>query len=70
MHDTVTNINKLLDKPKRKKSTRLKITERDVIILSFWDRVGYANIEQVTKFFKGDFSEAAILARIYVLNVD
>jgi hypothetical protein len=55
-------------KTKRKPSTKIKITQRDVEIFMFLDRIGYANLEQITKSFRGKHSETAILTRLYALK--
>ena len=59
------------DKPKPRISKVLRVQARDVDILKFLDRVGYANIEQITLSLGEDASEkaqAAILRRLYLLR--
>jgi len=59
------------DKPKTRISKVLRVQERDIVILKFLDRVGYANIEQITLSLGEDASEkaqAAILRRLYLLR--
>ncbi len=60
-----------METQKSRKSERLRIQPRDVTILKFLDRVGYANVEQVTLAtgMSGDSkSQAAILRRLYLLR--
>ena len=56
---------------KRKKSEKLHIQERDVKIFEVLNRVGYANLEQITKFILDSDNEKdqnAILRRLYLLR--
>ena len=56
---------------KRKKSEKLIIQERDVSIFEFLNRVGYANVAQITKFIIEEDSEKsqnAMLRRLYLLR--
>jgi hypothetical protein len=56
---------------KRKKSEKLHVQERDVRIFEYLNRVGYANLEQITKFILGSDNEKdqnAILRRLYLLR--
>ena len=50
-----------------KKSEKIKIQERDTQIFNFLDRIGYANIQQITHMLK-NYTEAAILRRLYLLR--
>ncbi len=59
------------EQAKRRKSEKLRVQPRDVVILKFLDRVGYANVEQISLAtgMPGDNkSQAAILRRLYLLR--
>jgi hypothetical protein len=51
-------------------SKKLMLQERDMDIFSFLDRVGYANVEQISRFFfKGDEKhQATLLRRLHLLR--
>lgn len=56
---------------KRKKSEQLRIQERDITIFEFLNRVGYANLLQVTKFISGvedEKAQNALMRRLYLLR--
>jgi hypothetical protein len=56
---------------KRKKSEKIYIQERDIAIFEFLNRVGYANLVQVTKFVTDTDDEKtqnAIMRRLYLLR--
>jgi hypothetical protein len=53
------------------KTEKLKVQQRDIQIFQFLDRIGYANIEQITIAINGEFGEnqkAALLRRLYILR--
>ncbi|MCA2770981.1 MAG: hypothetical protein IM483_08125 [Microcystis sp. M122S2] len=55
----------------RAKSEKLLLQDRDVNIFKYLDRVGYANLEQITEFIHDDISEKtqnALLRRLYLLR--
>jgi hypothetical protein len=48
---------------------KIALQERDLEILQFLDRVGYANVKQVAKFVgNGEKSESGVLQRLYMLR--
>lgn len=48
---------------------KIALQERDLEILKFLDRVGYANVGQVAKFVgNGEKSESGVLQRLYMLK--
>ena len=53
-----------------KKSEKLLIQERDISVFGFLDRIGYANLEQITAWLglSGEKSQAAVLRRLYLLR--
>jgi hypothetical protein len=54
-----------------KRSEILRVQPRDVVILKFLDRVGYANVKQVaiaTGTDGGEKSQAAVMRRLYLLR--
>lgn len=56
---------------KRSQSEKLVVQSRDVEIFKFLDRVGYANLNQVTRFITGvddEKTQAALLRRLYLLR--
>ena len=55
----------------RPRSEKLLVQERDIVIFKFLDRVGYANLEQITKAVGLDGREKAlhaIIRRLYLLR--
>jgi hypothetical protein len=59
------------DSKKRPRSEKLVVQIRDVEIFKFLDRVGYANLNQVSRFITGaddEKTQAAILRRLYLLR--
>lgn len=55
----------------RLRSEKLLVQERDLVIFKFLDRVGYANLEQVTRAVGldgGEKAQQAIIRRLYLLR--
>lgn len=55
----------------RPRSEKLLVQERDIVIFKFLDRVGYANLEQVTRAVGldgGEKAQQAIVRRLYLLR--
>ncbi len=58
-------------KAPRPRSEKLLVQERDLVIFKFLDRVGYANLEQVTRAVgldSGEKAQQAIMRRLYLLR--
>lgn len=55
----------------RPRSEKLLVQERDIVIFKFLDRIGYANVEQITRAVGldgGEKAQQAIIRRLYLLR--